>query len=175
MAGGDQITAIEDAIIARLQAILQQPGLSAAALTYPDKNFDEYEPIHGNGEILVVYTGEDDGPTEDTGLVVQEREMLFELTFLFSSLRAVGKTGGLNAHLEASRMGLTGYKPDGCTKKMTLVSVDRVKRYKKRWWQYTQIWKAVAMNVEILEEEQPVYLTRATAFDNGIEKTLEVP
>lgn len=158
----DQISATEDAIVDRLKEMLQTPGLSADALLYPDKNFEEYEPMHKNGEILVAYSDETDGPVEDTGFVVQEREMFFELTFLFSSLRAVGKTGGLNAHLEAVRMKLTGFKPEGCTKKAQLVSVERVKRYRKRWWQYTQTWKFTGINIEIPEEEQGALLNRIT-------------
>jgi hypothetical protein len=158
----DQITTIEDAIIARLAATLKAPGLSCSVLPFPDKNFEDYEPIHSNGEVLVAYTGEDDGEPEDIGLVFQEREMDFELTFIFSSLRQVGKVGGLNAHLEAARVALTGFKPEEATKKLRLLSIERVKRYKKRWWQYTQVWRAVAINLEVPKEELGAKLVKIT-------------
>ena len=158
----DQITTIEDAIIARLIALLQTQGLSAAALPYPDKDFEKYEPLHNNGEILVAYVSEDDGPPEALDIVVQERELFFELTFVFNSLRSVGKVGGLYAHLEAVRMKLTGFKPEGCTKKTTMAGVDRVKRYKSRWWQYTQVFKFTALNVEDYQEEEGTLLNRIT-------------
>lgn len=167
----DQITATEDAIIERLKGL----DLQCAVITYPDRDFETYEPLHTNGEILVVYTDDEYGKTEDTGIVVQDREMFFELTFIFSTLRQVGKFGGLNAHLEAVRLGLTGFKPEGCTKKMVPVSTERVKRYKKRWWQYTQIWKATALNVEIPEEEAGPLLKRLTLIDEITDETMEVP
>lgn len=167
----DQITAIEDAIIDRINAL----GLQCRALPFPDKDFDTYEPMHGNGEILVAYVSEDDGPARSTDLVVQEREMFFELTFVFSSLRAVGRVGGLYAHLEAVRLSLTGCKPEGCTKKTLPAGVDRVKRYKKRWWQYTQTWKFTALNIEVPEDEQAPLLKRITLFDVKTNDSTEVP
>jgi len=158
----DQITAIEDAIIALLNDLLRAPGLSAAALPFPDKDFETYEPMHGNGEILVAYVSEDAGAPEALDIVVQEREMYFELTFVFSSLRTVGRVGGLYAHLEATRMTLTGCKPEGCCKKTLLAGVDRVKRYKKRWWQYTQTFKFTALNIESVAEGLGILLNRIT-------------
>lgn len=171
----DQITLTEDAIISRLNDLLQTQGLSAAALPYPDGDLEKYEPMHGNGEILVAYVSEDDGPTESTDLIVQEREMFFELTFVFNSLRSVGATGGLYAHLEAVRMTLTGCKPEGCARKTTMAGIDRVKRYKKRWWQYTQTWKFTAFNIEVPEEEQEVLLQRGTFINDNNNQTTEVP
>lgn len=172
----DQITTTEDAIISRLNDLLAQTqGLSAAVIPYPDGDLEKYEPMHNNGEILVAYISEDDGPTESTDLIVQDREMFFELTFLFSSLRSAGKIGGLYAHLEAVRMKLTGYKPEGCTKKTTAAGVDRIKRYKKRWWQYTQTWKFTALNIEVPEEEQEVLLQRVTFINDITNQTTEVP
>lgn len=169
----DQITAIEDAIIDRLKILLQTQGLAAAVLPYPDGDLEKYEPIHHNGEILVAYVSEDDGPTESTDLVVQERELFFELTFVFNSLRSVGKVGGLYAHLEAVRMALTGFKPEGCTKKTTMAGIDRVKRYKKRWWQYTQTFRFTGLNIEITEEEQGLLLNRITIKSGDRETVVE--
>lgn len=167
----DQITYIEDAIITRLKEIPLQAGV----LPYPDRNFEDYEPLHTNGEILVVYSDETDGPSRDAGAVIQDREIFFEFTFVFSSLRSVGKAGGLYAHLEAVRIGMTGFKPEVCTKKTVLDSVERVKRYKKRWWQYTQTWKFTALNIEVPEEEQGALLNRLTVIDDVTNDSLEVP
>jgi len=154
----DLITYIEDTIITRLKNL----DLQAAVLPYPDKDFETYEPMHNNGEILVAYTGEDDGPTQDTGLIVQDRRMVYELTFVFSSLRSVAQIGGLYAHLEAVRLGLTGYKIAECTAKSFPTSIERVRRYKKRWWQYTQTWEFGAVNVEVPAEELGELLNRIT-------------
>ena len=166
----DQITAIEDAIIERLKRLPLQAGV----LPYPDKDFEKYEPMHGNGEILVSYVGEDEGAATGLDLLVQEREIQFELTFVFSSLRAVGRNGGLYAHLEAARLALTGWRAPDCHKKTILVSVDRVRRYKQRWWQYVQAWQFTALNIEIPDEEQYPLLKRITAHDN-LGNTTEVP
>lgn len=171
----DQITAIEDAIIARLKELLQAPGLSCDVLPYPDRDFEAYEPMHRNGEILVGYRDEDDGPTQTTDLVVQDREMFFELTFVFSSLRPVGKVGGIYAHIEAVRLILTGFRPESCTKKTILDGIERVKRYKKRWWQYTQTWKFTALNIEIPPEGQEPLLKRITLIGDTTNETTEVP
>ena len=167
----DQIIAIEDAIIAQINSL----GLQCVALPFPDKDFEFYEPLHNNGEILVAYVSEDDGPTKATDIVVQERELYYELTFIFSSLRSVGRVGGLYAHLEAVRMKLTGCRPEGCTKKTLQAGVDRVKRYKKRWWQYTQTFKFFSLNIEVPEEELAPLLKRITLLDVKTNETVEVP
>lgn len=166
----DQITAIEDAIIARLKG----KPLQCSVLPFPDKDFETYEPLHGNGEILVAFSDEDYGETKDVGLILQDREMYFELTYVFSSLRSVGKAGGLYAHLEAVRMALTGFIPTDCKKKTHPVRVERVKRFKKRWWQYTQTWKATALNIEIPEEEQAPILKHITLIDVKTTDKVEV-
>lgn len=171
----DQITPIEDALLLQMQTVLRNtPGLAAAALPFPDKKFEEYEPMHPNGEILVMYTGEDDGETEATDIVLQPREMTWELTFLFSSLRPTGETGGLYAHLEAIREGLTGFQPDICTRKTTLDGVERVQRYKKRWWQYRQTWRFTALNIEVVPDDTSPLATRITLIGPGGQST-EVP
>ncbi len=167
----DQITAIEDAIIARLK----EKPLQCSILPFPDKDFETYEPLHGNGEILVSYTDEDDGDIRDVGLILQDREMDFDLTFVFSSLRSVGKAGGLYAHLEATRMALTGFIPPDCKKKMYPVRVERIKRFKKRWWQFTQTWRVTALNIEIPEEEQAPILKHITLIDVKTNEPMEVP
>lgn len=166
----DQITAIEDAIIARLKGL----SLQCSVLPFPDKDFETYEPLHGNGEILVSYTNEDDGDIRDVGLILQDREMYFDLTYVFSSLRSVGKAGGLYAHLEAVRIALTGFVPPDCKKKMHPVRVERIKRFKKRWWQFTQTWRMTALNIEIPEEEQTPILKRITLIDVKTTDQMEV-
>jgi len=167
----DQITAIEDAIIARLKGRPMQCSI----LPFPDKDFETYEPLHGNGEILVSFSDEDYGDIKDVGLILQDREMYFDLIFVFSSLRSVGKAGGLYAHLEAVRMALTGFVPPDCKKKMYPVRVERIKRFKKRWWQFTQTWKVTALNIEVPAEEQTPILKHITLIDVKTTDQMEVP
>lgn len=171
----DLISPIEDSIIDRLKVktanrLLVEP--------YPD-NPEIYEPTHAVGALLVRYSEAEYGDTRDTSLVIQNRDMTFEVTLAMWSLR--GKQGGVYAYLEAVRIAMTGFKPPNCTLKLTPVNegfVNRsvgLKNKTKRLWQYQITFRTQTLNIEVVEEEQGPLLTRITATDDQLNQTTEVP
>lgn len=171
----DFISPIEDSIIKRLEIKTSKRVLVEP---YPD-NPEIYEPTHPVGALLVRYAEADYGDTKDTALVIQDRDMLFEITLAMWSLR--GKQGGIYAYLEAVRIGLTGFKPPNCILKLTPVNegfVNRsvgLKSKNRRLWQYQITFRTRTLNIEVPEEEQAPLLTRITALDEQLNQTTEVP
>lgn len=162
----DLISPIEDAIIDRLKArtdgrILVEP--------YPEAP-ESYEPTHPVGALLVRYSDGDYTKSIDSWAVVQDRDMMFEVTLAMWSLR--GRQGGIYLYLEAVRQILTGFKAPHCTNKMTPVSEGYVSRAAgaknktKRLWQYQITFRTVTLNIEIPDEESNPLLKRITANDN---------
>ena len=170
----DFISPIEDSIITRLK--LKTAG-RVLVEPYPD-NPEIYEPTHALGALLVRYAEGEYGDTRDIGLVIQERDMMFEVTLAMWSLR--GKQGGVYAWLESVRIALTGFKPPDCTLKLTPVNegfVNRsvgLKSKTRRLWQYQITFRTRTLNIEIPEEEQYPLLKKITAHDN-LGNTTEVP
>jgi hypothetical protein len=171
----DFISPIEDDIINRLkdktlQRILVEP--------YPD-NPETYEPTHAVGALLVRYSEGDYGDTRDTSIVVQDRDMLFEVTLALWSLRS--KQGGVYAYMEAVRLALTGFKPPNCTLKLSPVNegfVNRsggLKSKTRRLWQYQITFRTRTLNIEVAEEDQTPLLKQLTGIDNIFNITTEVP
>lgn len=171
----DFISAIEDSIIDRLTAktakrVLVQP--------YPDDP-ETYEPTHAIGALLVRYAEGDYGDTRDTSLVIQDREMLFEVTLAMWSLR--GKQGGIYSYMEAVRVALTGFVPPNCSKKLTPVGEGYVgrgaglKSKSRRLWQYQITFRTETMNIEVAEEEQTPLLVKLTTINETLNITTEVP
>jgi len=170
----DFISPAEDAIIKRLEdkaarRVLVQP--------YPEDP-ETWEPTHGIGALLVRYTEGNYGDIRDTGLVVQDREMLFEITLAMWSLR--GKQGGVYDYLELVRAGLTGFVPPNCSKKLTPVSEGYVgrssglKNKSRRLWQYQITFRTATVNVETQEEEPVILVKRITAISESINETFDV-
>ena len=170
----DFISAIEDSIIERLtvktaKKVLVQP--------YPDDP-ETYEPTHAIGALLVRYAEGNYGDTRDTGLVVQDREMLFEVTLAMWSLR--GKQGGIYSYMEAVRVALTGFVPPNCTRKLTPVSEGYVgrgaglKSKSKRLWQYQITFRTETINIEVQEEEPVILVKRITAISESTNETFTV-
>lgn len=171
----DFISAIEDSIIDRLtekttKRVLVQP--------YPDDP-ETYEPTHAIGALLVRYAEGNYSDTRDTGFVVQDREMLFEVTLAMWSLR--GKQGGIYSYMEAVRVALTGFVPPNCTRKLSPISEGYVgrgaglKSKSKRLWQYQITFKTETMNIEVAEEEQAPLLIKLTTINETLNITTEVP
>lgn len=162
----DLISPIEDAIMERLKAKLENRVL---VLPYPD-NPEIYEPTHPVGAVFVRYADGEYSNSRDTFAVVQERDMLFEVTLAMWSLR--GKQGGIYLYLEAVRQFLTGFLPPNCDRKLTpddegFVSRSAGLRNKsQRLWQYQITFKTRTMNIEIQQEETLPRLTTVTLRDN---------
>lgn len=171
----DLISPIEDSIIKRLKDKTLQRVLVES---YPD-NPETYEPTHAIGALLVRYSEADYGDTKDTSLVVQERDMQFEVTMAMWSLR--GKQGGIYAYMEAVRIALTGFFPPNCIIKLRPVNEGFVgrgaglKSKTRRLWQYQITFRTQTMNVETVEEEQGPLLQLITAINATTHHTLEVP
>ena len=171
----DLISPIEDSIIKRLKdktagRVLVEP--------YPESP-ETYEPTHAVGALLLRYSEADYGDTQDTSLVVQDREMLFEVTLAMWSLR--GKQGGIYAYMEAVRIALTGFTPPNCILKLTPVNEGFVgrgtglKSKTRRLWQYQITFKTKTMNIEVTEEEQGPVFTQITTINATSQHTLEIP
>ena len=170
----DLISPIEDSIIKRLKEktcgkVLVEP--------YPE-NPATYEPTHAVGALLVRYSDADYSDTRDTNIVLQDRDMQFEITLAMWSLR--GKQGGIYAWLEAVRIGLTGFRPPNCTIKMTpvsegFVSSVNLKNKTRRLWQYQITFRTQTMNIEMTEEEQGPVFTQITTINATSQHTLEIP
>lgn len=170
----DFISPAEDAIIKRLEA---KTAKRVLVQCYPDDP-EIYEPTHAIGALLVRYTEGNYGDTRDTSLVIQDREMLFEVTLAMWSLR--GKQGGIYEFMETVRTGLTGFVPPNCSKKLTPVSEGYVGRSaglkvkNRRLWQYQITFKTETVNVEILEEEPVILVKRITAISDSTNETFTV-
>jgi hypothetical protein len=95
-------TALEQAVIARLQARIPELAVDA----FPD-NPEKYRLNHPIGALLVRYNGSKYGAVMDVDAVLQDRVMAVEVTLVFRSLN--GKDG-VYAYLEAVRRALTGYR-----------------------------------------------------------------
>ncbi len=173
----DFLTLIEDSIIDRLKAklptILVQP--------YPD-NPEVYEPSHPVGALLVRYSDADYGVTKDAAIVVQDRDMQWEITLALWSLRGKGKQGGLYSYLEAVRVALTGFIPPHCRRRLTPVaeefitrSTGNIRNRNQRLWQYAITFRTTCLNIQVQEEDQAPLLTRMTAKDEQLDQTTEVP
>lgn len=170
----DFISPIEDAIIDRL---LAKTGKRVLVQPYPDDP-EIYEPTHAIGALLVRYTEGNYGDTRDTSLVVQNREMLFEVTLAMWSLR--GKQGGIYEFMETARAGLTGFVPPNCSKKLTPVSEGYVGRSaglkvkNRRLWQYQITFRTETLNIEVQEEEPVILVKRITAISESTNETFTV-
>jgi hypothetical protein len=111
------IATIETAIVARLQALVS----SIEIVHFPDSP-KNYRLTHRIGAALVVYRGSEFGQVPDTGSIIQERKMEFDLTVLVRDLGwSVGGSPGATspgayAILEAIRAALTGYQIPGARK-----------------------------------------------------------
>lgn len=170
----DLISPAEDAIIKRLEVKTAKRVLVQG---YPDDP-EIYEPTHAIGALLVRYIEGNYGNTRDTSLVIQDREMLFEVTLAMWSLR--GKQGGIYEFMETARTGLTGFVPPNCSNPLTPISEGYVGRSaglkikNRRLWQYQITFKTETLNIEIQEEEPVILVKRITAISESTNETIVV-
>jgi len=111
------IATIEGAIVGQLQT-----QISAIEIVhYPDRP-EAYRMAHRVGAALVSYTGSTYGDLNDTGVIVQDRRLDFEVRLLARDLGwayggpASGTSPGAYTLLEAIRAALTGFIIPGCRK-----------------------------------------------------------
>ena len=161
----DFISPIEDAIAARLK--IRVPGILVQP--YPDDP-ENYSPSHAVGALLVRYASSEYSDPKDLGNVVQERDLLFEITLALWSLRGRSGQGGLYSFLEGVRVALTGYTPPNCQRKMVPVEDGFVNRSGgikgQRLWQYAISFRTTTSNIEVLDEVAVTLLKRLTTQDN---------
>jgi hypothetical protein len=111
------IATIEAAIVVQLQARIN----AIEIVHYPDRP-EAYRMSHRVGAALVSYTGSTYGDLNDTGAIVQDRRLDFEVRLLARDLGwayggpASGTSPGAYALLEAIRAALTGFIIPGCRK-----------------------------------------------------------
>jgi len=170
----DFLSPIEDAIIKRLEV---KTAKRVLVQCYPDDP-EIYEPTHPVGALLVRYTEGNYGNTRDTSLVIQDREMLFEITLAMWSLR--GKQGGIYEYMEAVRAALTGFIPPTCNKKLIPVGEGYVgrssglKAKNRRLWQYQITFRTETLNIEVQDEEPVILVKRITAISESTNETFTV-
>src|SRR5579872_3317079 len=122
------VATIEAAIVARLQSMVT----SIEIVHFPD-NPRNYRLTHRIGAALVVYRGSDYGPVLDTGSIIQERKLEFDINVLVRDLGwSVGgppgaTSPGAYAILEPIRAALTGYRVPGA-RKISMVREKFVER-----------------------------------------------
>jgi len=104
------LATIEAAIVSRLQSMVT----SIEIVHFPD-NPKNYRLTHRIGAALIVYRGSNYGPVLETGSIIQERMLEFDITVLVRDLGwAVGgapaaTSPGAYAILEAIRAALSGF------------------------------------------------------------------
>jgi len=161
----DFISPIEDAIIARLKS--KVPGVLVQQ--YPDDP-EAFAPAHPVGALLVRYASAAYSEPKALDVVVQERDVLFEVTLAMWSLRGKTGQGGLYSYLDGVRVALTGYTPPNCQRKLTPTEDGFINRSSglkgKRLWQYSISFNTTIFNIEVLDDVAVTLLKRLTTNDN---------
>nr|VFK16267.1 MAG: Gp37 protein [Candidatus Kentron sp. LFY] len=144
--------ALEAAILARLKE--RFPTLSVEL--YPD-NPGNYRLKHPKGALLVRYMGSRYGGTRDMGLLVQERRLAVEITIF---MRALHGDGGIGEVLEAVRLCLAGFAPEGFGKLRPLG--DGFQAEDGGLWRYAVDFET---KTTVVEETAPETAPLATKID----------
>src|SRR5271163_1845554 len=111
------IGTIEAAIVSRLSAQITMVEIAH----FPDKP-EAYRMTHRIGAALIRYEGAEYGAVIDSGAIVQERTLKFEVTLMMRDLgwSVGGPPGGGDpgayAMIESIRGALTGFQVPGCDK-----------------------------------------------------------
>lgn len=147
---------IESALVARLKTAL--PGF--AVEPFPDRP-EAYRLLSTRGAALVVYRGSGLSPTRDSGIIVQERTLRFDVTLLSRDLRS---HAGAYAMMGAAYTALLGYAPPHCGQ--IWFERDGFVGQNDGVWQYdiTLAMRSVAV-AEVDYEGGPL-LVHATALDD---------
>ena len=149
-----QITDIEQALIARLQADLGEDGPAVITRTmagpdgdpievpvqiksYPPKPNDlTLKTLAASGAVLVRYSGSKYGaPIVGQGWMVQDRAMLFEIHTVSETLLPAAASSGIYEMLDLAAVRLIGHRPDSACGLIELVQDDYVLE-KGGSWEY---------------------------------------
>jgi hypothetical protein len=163
------IGTIEATIVARLQSMVT----SIEIVHFPD-NPDNYRLTHRIGAALVVYRGSEYGRLLETGSIIQERKLEFDITVLVRDLGwAVGgppdaTSPGAYAILEAIRAALTGYRIPGA-RKAYMVRDKFVERDNQGGvWIYRLTFALTTMAVQpSTSEEFPLFIKGVALDEDG--------
>lgn len=139
---------LETALVNRLAAAL--PMLHVQA--YPEQPA-AYTLKHPRGAVLVGYGRSAFGDSEASGLIVQARQMEFDITVVSRDLRS---HGGAYGYLDAARIALTGWRPEGAGKVVPVR--DRFLGVHGGIWRYVLTVSLAAMTMETAEPEQSALL-----------------
>lgn len=146
---------IETAIINRLKEQITDLKVEG----FPD-NPKKFRLNHPKGHILARYNGSKFSGSKSTDLIIQDRDMKYEIAVTVRSLR---DESGAYEYLEACRLALTGYTIERC-RKMYPVSDDF-----KYWnpndgiWNFAMVFNVPTVAVEDVEEDNDPLLTSITA------------
>lgn len=136
----DMVLAIVERLRTAVPSLLADP--------FPD-NPESYRLYHPKGAALVVYGGSQYGEPEAVGILVQERRAEFDVMVLLRNLRG---PEGANAHLDAIRLALTGFRLPWGGSKLRPVR-DRFVDHDNGVWRFELTFAAVVPAIEPAPEE----------------------
>jgi hypothetical protein len=149
------IEEVETQIIEKLEANISNLKIEG----FPE-NAEEYKLTHPKGAALVNYVGSTFSKPMSTGVVAQDREIVFQITLLMRNLRT---HKGAYAHLDTIRAILTGFQPEGCKK--FYPTRERFISENKGVWMYVVLFSSSTKHIEMDEEELLPLLKRITTED----------
>lgn len=144
---------IETALVDRLKLVL--PGY--AVEPFPDKPAS-YRLLSPKGAVLVVYRGSGLSPTQDVGMIVQERVLQYDITLLTRDLRS---HTGAYALLDVLYQSLLGFAPPNCGK--IWIERDGFVSQEDGVWQYEITLAMRGMAIEDVNSDTGVLLSRSGA------------
>lgn len=164
------IAAVESAIAAQLRAAL---GAELEVAQFPDRPAS-YRLTHRIGAALIAYRGATYGELRDTGAIVQERTLKFEVAVVVRDLGWAyggdpsGASPGAYAILEAIRAALTGFQAPGCRKMFPLREGFVERDSQSGTWTYAITFALVTVAVEsALAPAFPLFLKGIAAERSG--------
>jgi hypothetical protein len=169
------IATIEDAIVTQLRSQITSIEIGH----YPDRP-ETWRLTHRVGAALVMYKGAQYGDLLDTGAIIQERKLEFEISIMMRDLGwAVGgdpsgPSPGAYAIIEGIRTALTGYLIPGC-RKMYPVREKFIKRDKQgSVWTYASTFALSTVAVEASQPDDFPLFIKGTALEEGGQTSVTV-
>jgi len=154
---GDIVDAAVTHLSARIQTLVVEH--------FPDDP-SQYALMHPTGAVLVAYGGSRFGEVEDLDAIVQDRDAQLDITLLIRGLQG---PSGANAHLDAIRTALTGFKVGGAQSKLKPMR-ERLVGHDNGIWRFEMNFSAKVREVERGPDEAWPLLTRLT-WDGKYETT----
>ena len=146
------------AIVERLAETL--PDLQVEP--FPDAP-EDYQLYHPVGAALVLYGGSKYGAPEGTGALLQERRAEIDIALLIRNLRG---PAGANNHLDAIRLALAGWWPEGLGRSAALrPTADRFVSHDNGVWRFEISFTCAYPVVEADDEAAAPLLRRLTLAD----------